>query len=90
MDLFRVENQEMKTEKQKPKKTNKQNKQTSEALTVDGWVFVMKLMESNLRQKKIHKTPLKKRRRKPLYVTTHMSFWWREDKKGLQLFFNTY
>lgn len=71
------------------KQTNKKN-QTSEALTVDGWVFVMKLMESNLRQKKIHKTPLKKRRRKPLYVTTHMSFWWREDKKGLQLFFNTY
>lgn len=65
MDLFRVENQEMKTEKQKPKKTNKQKKQTSEALTVDGWVFVMKLMESNLRQKKYTKHLWKKEEENP-------------------------
>lgn len=90
MDLFRVENQEMKTEKQKPKKTNKQKKPDFRG--TDSW-WMSLCDEINGKQpqtKKIHKTPLKKRRRKPLYVTTHMSFWWREDKKGLQLFFNTY
>lgn len=56
----------------------------------------MKLMESNLRQKKnknknTQNTSEKKKKTLIFnYVTTHMSFWWREDKKGLQLFFNTY
>lgn len=46
------------------KQTNKKN-QTSEALTVDGWVFVMKLMESNLRQKKYTKHLWKKEEENP-------------------------
>lgn len=73
-----------------PKKQT--NKKKTDFRGTDSW-WMSLCDEINGKQpqtKKIHKTPLKKRRRKPLYVTTHMSFWWREDKKGLQLFFNTY